>query len=123
MYIQLTLLLMLSMPTWASDDGEIKKVFSNYEKIYTQEKTSLVSEVFSEKFLKDHGGEKEFKESIEKMPFPAYELEIKPGQMDKDIKIVKMIPKGHKGHIDNLFILKKIPSGQWKIEGTMTNED
>lgn len=123
MYIQLSLLFILSMPAWANDDLEIKKVFSSYEKIYTQEKTSLVSEVFSEKFLEDHGGEKEFKENIEKMPFPSYELEIKPGQMDKDIKIVKMIPKGHKGHVNNLFILKKIPSGRWKIEGTMSNED
>lgn len=124
MHVQLALLLCLSLPAWGNaDDAQIKEVFAKYEQILTKNKTELVSEVFSEKYIADRGGEKQFKSELTPLKVPAYELDIKPGQLDKDIKTVKMIPKGHKGHVENIFLMKRRPSGEWRIEGTFANED
>lgn len=124
MQIQLMLCLLLAMPAWAVDENvKVKQVFAKYELILSKGQKDLVPQVFSEKYMAERGGTEKFKTDLTVIKVPAYELEIQPGAMSKDVKLVKMIPKGHKGHVDNIFILKRRPSGEWLIEGTMTNED
>jgi len=124
MHLSIIFCLLFSMTAWGADENaQVKEVFARYQKMHSEAKKDLVPQVFSEKYLADRGGESEVKASITKMPVPAYDLDIKPGAMSKDVKIVKMIPKGHKGHVQNLFILKRRPSGEWRIDGTMSNDD
>lgn len=116
-------LCLLSLSAFANDDAAIQQVFQRYEQVLSQQKTELIPQVFSDKFLSEHGGEKAFRQELGKIAVPAYDLSIRPGQLDKDVMTVKMLPKGKPTAIvEQVFILKKYGK-DWRIEGTLTNEE
>lgn len=123
MQFQLILLLLLALPALASEDQEIQELFKKYELVMSKNNKTLVPQVFSEKFLLDHGGEKEFSQNIGQVPIGPYVLDIKPGALDKDIRHVKLVPRGSKAASENIFILKRRPTGAWQIEGTISNDN
>lgn len=123
MQFQLILLLLLALPALASEDQEIQELFKKYELVMSKNNKTLVPQVFSEKFLLDHGGEKEFSQNIGQVSIAPYVLDIKPAALDKEIRHVKLVPRGSKAASENIFILKRRPTGAWQIEGTISNDN
>lgn len=116
----------IATASWAeSDQEQIKKLFSRYDQVVSEHKLQLMPEVFSPKFLSDVGGEKEFSNTVksEKPKLLPYSLEIKPGAKDRSMAFVKRIPRGSKERPDTAFIVKRNPSGEWRIEGTIGDDN
>ena len=126
MRIQLMLILLLfSLPTYSSEEKEIKFLFEKYQSIMTNKKINLVEDVFSTKFLKDNGGKKELIEKIKELKVdkkqPRPKLSLRKGLMD-EIYFIKLVPAGKsESTVSNEFIIKK-ENGKFKIDGTMTDE-
>jgi hypothetical protein len=69
MRIQLIILsFLLTGFAFASSDKEMAELFMNYDAVMLKHKVELVDDVFTEKFLKQNGGKKEFIEAVKELP-------------------------------------------------------
>lgn len=134
MQVQLIALLLglcFSFSSLANDDKEAKELFKNYAKVMDQQKTDLIEDVFSEKFIKNSGGKKELIEKIKSLPLQKTselntpKIEIKPGVKSKDIVFAKVsesssLKGGKRGESHSEFILVR-ENGKLKIDGTLSD--
>lgn len=134
MQVQLIALLLglcFSLSSLANDDKEAKELFKNYAKVMDQQKTDLIEDVFSEKFIKNSGGKKELIEKIKSLPLQKTKVlntpkvEIKPGLKSKDIVFAKVSESssskgGKRGESHSEFILVR-ENGKLKIDGTLSD--
>ena len=132
MHVQLTILMLLLGISSASaaDEKSMNELFKKYEQIMDQKKVELIDEVFSQRFLRETGGKKEFVEKINELPVTATKQEA-----------VVSWKKGLKGEIyfarlresalektktpDNggseFIVIKE--DGKLKIDGTISDGD
>ena len=120
------LLFVLSGNLWANEDTKkIQELFKKYDQIVVLHKVQLFPEVFTTKFLAEQGGEKSYATTVTSAKEKAvpFDLDIKPGRLDKSMAFVKIIPKGSKLRPESSFVVKRNPSGEWRIEGTVGDEN
>lgn len=124
MHIQLSIIagLLCTTLAWAQPkQEEIKQLFAKYEQIIEGKKDVKVYDVFTKKFVAESGGEKSLMEGWEKEKKVSYDFSIKPSRMNKDMAYVQRIPAGSKEKPHSSFIVVK-EQGQWRIEGTIGDE-
>jgi hypothetical protein len=133
MRIQLILLLCFwTQLSFADRDKEMRALFDNYERVVKYHQVELISDVFTEKFLKENGGIKEFEAKIKEQP---------KAKAKKGLK--KMLQKWRESKVRGMFFAKvqnqnsgqKQPSqhspqfivveekGKLKIDGTISDDD
>jgi len=96
MHLLLILLLTLNISsTHASDEKAIKELFDKYERVMSEQKTELIDDVFTKKFIREGGGKEEFIEKIKELP-----------KAKKKTKLKRILERWKKSKIGNMFIAK-----------------
>ncbi len=128
MRIQLILLLLISLPSFASSDKEMNELFKKYDALMLSHKVEVVDDVFTEKFLLSAGGKKEFLEGVKELP-KKDEKSLKPSVITwkKGVKDELWLAKRRdasekKSEGGNQFIIVK-EKGKLKIDGTMSDAE
>lgn len=86
---------MLSLSAYSASDKEMKDLIQKYDQVMEQKKTELVDEVFTQRFLRNSGGKKEFIEKVKELPSPTKE--------EKDLKVT-----WKKGVKDKIYFAKLV---------------
>lgn len=124
MHIQLSLILALLCTTlaWAKPPHkEIKQLFAKYDMLVEGNKAVSSTDVFTQSFLREVGGEKSLFDGHEKEKKVAYDLVIKPSRTNKNRAYVKRVPAGSKHKPHSSFVVVK-EQGKWRIEGNIEDE-
>jgi hypothetical protein len=130
MRLLLIVLTLLSSQVFASSDKEMAELFLNYDAIMLKHKVELVDDVFTEKFLKENGGKKEFVAAVKELPkdeskaLKLPKLSWKKGTKD-ELYFVSLSEKSS----DKNKVVKKSGSqfivvrekGKLKIDGTLSD--
>ncbi len=130
MRIQLILLFLFSQMAFASSDKEMAELFKNYDAVMLSHKTELVDEVFTEKFLKEAGGKKEFIAAVKELPKAVSKSLKKPSVVWKKgikneiyfatLKELEGENKRFNSESESQFIVVK-ENGKLKIDGTLSD--
>jgi hypothetical protein len=109
----------------ASDPkADIAVLFSKYDQVIHGHQTELAEQVFATSFIREEDGLVKFAEkirSVRKSKVPPYELQIKLGIEDHNLAFVKRVENGKPS--DSTYIVRRQPSGEWRIEGTISDLD
>lgn len=111
--------LLFSFSAWSSDESEIKALLHNYALIMGQHRIELIDKVFSQKFLLENGGKKEFIEKVKTLPLSKKidEYQFKKGNKPH----IYFASMKNKKNESELLINKE--NGVWKINGNMSDAD
>ena len=120
---QIVLLLLLSFSAFGESQKEMNLLFEKYDEVMNQQKVELIDEVFTQDFLKGHGGKEEFITKVKTLPF--VKKKKGPGifvQKFKKSKVGKFFSAKAKadGSHSKEFILKE-EDGKLKIDGTVSD--
>lgn len=116
-------LLCFSLSAFATTEKEVKVLFENYEAVMNQQEVKLIDDVFTEEFLKEHGGKEQFIKQVKSLPLVKKKKglglllqKLKKSKIGKFFSVKARI----KGARASEFILKE-ENGKIKINGTISD--
>lgn len=131
MYVRIAIVAMWIVTTlaWATTTSvdpkpEIKALFAKYDLVIHNQQIELAEQVFASSFIREEDGAVKFAEkirSVRKSKAPPYELQVKVGTEDPNLVFVKRVENGQPSH--STYIVRRQPSGEWRIEGTLSDLD
>ena len=112
-----------SLSAFASPEKEVKTLFENYDEVMSRQKIELIDEVFTQEFLKEHGGKEEFVTKVKTLPYlkkkKGLGIMLQKLKASKVGKFFSIKAKSGAAHSSE-FILKK-ENGKLKINGTVSD--
>ncbi len=121
---KILLVLMLAQSAFAkSNDKEMRILFDKYDEVMKQQKTELIEEVFTKKFLEGHGGKEAYEAKIKTLPYVKPKKGIaKVFARLKKSKVGKFFTVKDKqdGDVSKEYIVKE-EDGKLKIDGTLSD--
>lgn len=127
MRVQITfLLLFFSASVQAVDDKEMNELFKKYDLLMDEKKVELVDQVFTEKFLRESGGKKEFIEKVKEMETDKSaspsKVTWKKGVRDQ-MFFAKITPATKKKEVESAEFIVIEEKGKLKIDGQVGDGD
>ena len=116
------ILVFLSFDLFAiATDASVNELFKNYESLMEEKKIQLLHEVFSQNFIKENGGEKEFIEKIKQLSKSKDQKKMNiswyPGRKNKNLYFAKLFKES------NIEFILIEENNKLKIDGTIGDSD
>ncbi len=118
----IAIICLFAISAHAQTDKQQKELFNKYDEVMMYHQVHLVDEVFTENFLKEHGGKEEFIQKVKSLPLEKRKKGLGAlFQKWKKSKVGKFLTAKRKEKgIETEFIVKE-EDGKYKIDGTISD--